>query len=112
VQYLQSVGLRGGDEVPWCGAFVHWCLSMAGAPSARTGLAAAWAKFGRPVQPTYGCITVLKPTEPGHSGHVGFLHAMESSRIWLVSGNSSNQVRISAYPKERLIYGSPFRWPG
>jgi uncharacterized protein (TIGR02594 family) len=111
VGYLRSVGLRAGDETAWCGAFVHWCLQSAGAPSARTGLAAAWAKFGRAVQPTYGAITVLKPTEPGHSGHVGFLHAMESSRVWLLSGNSSNRVRISAYPRERLIAGAAFRWP-
>jgi uncharacterized protein (TIGR02594 family) len=111
VAYLRSVGLGGGDEVPWCGAFVHWCLSRVGAPSANTGLAAAWAKFGRGVQPVYGAITVLKPTEPGHSGHVGFLHAMEQSRIWLLSGNSGDRVRISSYPRERLIAGSPFRWP-
>ena len=111
VQYLRSLNLRGGDETAWCGAFVHWCLAAVGAPSARTGLAAAWAKFGRAVQPTYGAITVLKPTEPGHSGHVGFLHAMESSRVWLLSGNSSNRVRISAYPRERLISGAAFRWP-
>jgi uncharacterized protein (TIGR02594 family) len=111
VAYLASVGIRAGDEMAWCGAFVHWCLASAGAPSARTGLAAAWGRFGRGVQPTYGAITVLKPTEPGHSGHVGFLHALESSRVWLLSGNSSNRVRISAYPLERLIGGSAFRWP-
>jgi uncharacterized protein (TIGR02594 family) len=109
--YLRSLNLRGGDEVPWCGAFVHWCLTQAGAPSAKTGLAAAWSRFGRSVQPVYGAITVLKPTEPGHSGHVGFLHAMESSRVWLLSGNSSNRVRISAYPRERLIDSAAFRWP-
>jgi uncharacterized protein (TIGR02594 family) len=111
MQYLRSLNLGGGDETAWCGAFVHWCLSQAGAPSARTGLAAAWGKFGRGVQPTYGAITVLLPTEPGHSGHVGFLHAMESSRVWLLSGNSGNRVRISAYRRDRLSAGSPFRWP-
>lgn len=111
LQYLASVGLSGPDETSWCGAFTHWCLRAVNYPSANTGLAAAWANFGRPVQPTYGAITVLKPLAAGASGHVGFLHAIVGDQVWLLSGNSGNSVRIHPYPQSKLIDHQPFRWP-
>lgn len=111
LQYLASVGLSGPDETSWCGAFVNWCLRAAGMPSANTGHAASWAGFGRAVRPTYGAITVLKPLAQGASGHVGFLHAIVGDQVWLLSGNSSNSVRISAYSQSKLIDTNPFRWP-
>jgi uncharacterized protein (TIGR02594 family) len=112
VAYLRSVGINGHDETAWCGAFVNWCLVNAGVRSAGTGLAAGWLNFGRAVVPTYGAITVLKPTEAGNSGHVGFLHAQDANNVWLISGNSSNRIRLSAYPRHRLYNSTPFRWPG
>ncbi len=112
VTYLRSVGINGHDETAWCAAFVNWCLLSAGVRGAGTGLASGWVNFGRAVGPTYGAITVLKPTEPGNSGHVGFLHAQDANNVWLISGNSSNRIRLSAYPKSRLYNSTPFRWPG
>jgi hypothetical protein len=44
------------------------------------------------------------------SGHIGFLHAEDDTNVWLLSGNSHNQVRIAAYPKSKLIANAPFRW--
>ena len=32
-------------------------------------------------------------------------------QVWLLSGNSSNSVRISAYSQSKLIDTNPFRWP-
>ena len=111
LQYLGSVGLGGPDETSWCAAFVNWCLQCAGAPRANTGRAASWATFGRAVRPTYGAITVLQPLVAGASGHVGFLHAIVDNQIWLLSGNSDNQVRLSPYHTDKLIGHEPFRWP-
>ena len=112
LQYLASVGLGGPDETSWCGAFTNWCLRAAGYPSANTGHAASWANWGRAVQPVYGAVTVLKPLAAGASGHVGFLHAIVGSQVWLLSGNSSNAVRLSAYDSSKLIdHAHPFRWP-
>jgi uncharacterized protein (TIGR02594 family) len=111
LQYLASVGLNAPDETSWCGAFVNWCLQVSGFPSAGTAHAASWAGFGRAVQPTYGAITVLQPLAQGASGHVGFLHAIVGDQVWLLSGNSSNAVRISAYPLSKLIAHGALRWP-
>ena len=111
VEYLASVGIRGGDETSWCAAFVNWNLLNSGFQGYRTGLAGQWINFGRAVAPTYGCIVVMQPLSAGASGHVGFLHAMDQSNVWLLSGNSANRVRISAYSRGKLAAGQCFRWP-
>jgi uncharacterized protein (TIGR02594 family) len=107
-QYLASVGIAGPDETSWCGAFVNWCLRVAGYRAANTGMAAAWSSFGRSVQPVYGAIAVLSPLATGSSGHVGFLHAITGDRVWLLSGNSASAVRLSSYPQSKLV---ALRWP-
>ena len=53
----------------------------------------------------------MKETDQANSGHIGFLHAMDATNVWLLSGNSKNQVRIAAYPKNKLIHNAPYRWP-
>ncbi|MDB6003171.1 MAG: hypothetical protein JWR15_158 [Prosthecobacter sp.] len=98
VEYLASVGIRGGDETSWCAAFVNWSLLKSGCRGYNTGLAGQWINFGRAVAPTYGCIVVMQPLSAGASAHVGFLHALDQSNVWLLSGNSANRVRISATP--------------
>ncbi len=65
VEYLASVGIRGGDETSWCAAFVNWNLLNSGFQGYRTGLAGQWINFGRAVAPTYGCIVVMQPSAPG-----------------------------------------------
>ncbi|WP_395716175.1 LysM peptidoglycan-binding domain-containing protein [Prosthecobacter sp.] len=111
IEYLASVGVRGGDETSWCAAFVNWSLRRAGFRGHGTGLAGQWIGFGRAVAPTYGCIVVTQPLSAGASGHVGFLHAMDQKNVWLLSGNSANRVRISAYSRGKLAAGQCFRWP-
>lgn len=111
VEYLASVGIRGGDETSWCAAFVNWSIRRAGFRGHNTGLAGPWISYGRPVVPAYGCIVVTKPLSAGASGHVGFLHAMDRTNVWLLSGNSANRVRISAYSRQKLADGQCFRWP-
>lgn len=111
VEYLASVGIRGGDETSWCAAFVNWCIRKAGFKGHQTGLAGPWISYGRAVAPTYGCIVVTQPLSAGASGHIGFLHALDERNAWLLSGNSANRVRISAYSRSKLAAGQCFRWP-
>lgn len=116
LEYLRSVGIGGSllhDETAWCAAFAFWCLARSGYPGCRSGRVAEWHGWGRPVMPVYGAVCLLQPlaADQASSGHVGFLHAMDDDNVWLLSGNSANRVRISAYPKNKLIPGSPYRWP-
>lgn len=113
-QYLASVGLPNKpDETAWCAAFVNWCLEQSGYRGAKSGRVSDWWGWGRPVAATYGAICILQPlgSDQATSGHIGFLHAMDATNVWLLSGNSKNSVRISAYPKNKLIHNSPYRWP-
>lgn len=112
--YLASVGLPGfSDETAWCAAFTNWCIEQAGYRGGKSGRVSDWWSWGRPVAATYGAICILQPLtrDQASSGHIGFLHAMDAKNVWLLSGNSSNQVRISAYPKNKLIHNGPYRWP-
>lgn len=116
LEYLASAGLSGTllkDETAWCAAFAFWCLWKSGYPGQRSARVADWHAWGRPVHPAYGCICILQPltTDQASTGHIGFLHAMDEANVWLLSGNSANRVRISAYPKAKLHPGTPFRWP-
>lgn len=111
IEYLASVGVKGGDETSWCAAFVNWSIRKAGFHGHNTGLAGQWISYGRAVAPTYGCVVVMQPLSAGASGHVGFLHALDLSNVWLLSGNSANRVRISAYSRGKLAAGQCFRWP-
>lgn len=116
LEYLASAGIAGSllkDETAWCAAFAYWCLWKSGYPGRRSARVADWHGWGRAVVPAYGAVCILQPltTDQASSGHMGFLHAMDETNVWLLSGNSANQVRISAYPKAKLHPGSPFRWP-
>lgn len=115
LEYLRSCGISGSllhDETAWCAAFVNWCVKNAGFQSAGSARVSDWWNWGRAVVPTYGAICILQPLtiDQASSGHIGFLHAIEGDNVWLLSGNSKNQVRIAAYPKAKLQQ-NPFRWP-
>lgn len=115
IEYLKSCGLTGSllkDETAWCAAFVNWCIKRSGYQPQGSARVSDWWGWGRPVAATYGAICILQPltVDQAGSGHIGFLHAQDATNVWLLSGNSKNQVRISAYPKSKLIHNAPYRW--
>lgn len=115
LEYLKSCGISGNllhDETAWCAAFVNWCVLRSGYKPCGSAKVSNWWGWGRPVVPTYGSICILQPltVDQASSGHIGFLHAQDATNVWLLSGNSKNQVRISAYPRSKLITNAPFRW--
>lgn len=115
LEYLKSCGIGGGllrDETAWCAAFVNWCVLRSGYRPQGSAKVSDWWGWGRPVAATYGAICILQPltVDQASSGHIGFLHAQDATNVWLLSGNSQNQVRISAYPKTKLIHNAPYRW--
>ncbi len=115
LEYLQSCGIGGNllhDETAWCAAFVNWCVKCSGYQPRGSARVSDWWSWGRPVVATYGAICIMQPltVDQAGSGHIGFLHAQDATNVWLLSGNSHNQVRIAAYPKSKLIPNAPFRW--
>jgi signal peptidase II len=55
------------------------------------------------VAPTYGCIVVTQPLSAGARGHVGFLHAMDQTNVWLLSGNSAALSLLSTAISVALV---------
>ncbi len=103
------------DHVPWCGAFVSFCLGKAGIPIGKgangkgSALAADWLKWGKPVDtPLVGCVVVLKPLAAGASGHVGFFVRIAGGQVQMLAGNQSDAVNVTPYP---LSYVRGYRWP-
>ncbi len=52
------------DDVPWCSAFVNWCMVQAGQPRTNSMMAISWKKLWREGtdvgRPAYGAIAVIQ----------------------------------------------------
>jgi uncharacterized protein (TIGR02594 family) len=102
------------DEVPWCSAFanwIHWHVRLGRSKSLR---ARSWLEVGKGIpldDATHGDIIVIKRgkgNQPGPEitdapGHVGFYAGMFGEFIEILGGNQSDTVKISRYPRQRLL---------
>jgi len=122
LQYHKTTTLKATqDEVPWCAAFVNWCLIQAGKKGCNSAAAISWLDWGQKLeQPRVGAITVMHnkakkkaydaSTGSSSGNHVSFFVSQTTSHITLFGGNQSSQVKESIYPLERFeILG--YRWP-
>jgi uncharacterized protein (TIGR02594 family) len=98
------------DEIPWCAAFVGWCMVEVGIHPTRSAAARSWLPWGRSLGdiPALGAVAVLSRGAPP-SGHVGFYVGHSNPReILLLGGNQSNSVCIRPFPTSRVL---SYRWP-
>lgn len=109
--YHSTTALRAtSDEVPWCSAFVNWCMVQARQRGTGSAAARSWLEWGEPLQrPRLGCVVILQSSRGPNAGHVG-LYWMQrnASQIWLYGGNQDNAVGVKAYPRIDII---GLRWP-
>ena len=100
---------RGGiktDEVPWCAAFVGFCLEQSGIVSSRFESARSYLTWGVATEPCYGCIVVF---ERKGGGHVGFVVGKDRfNNLLVLGGNQGNAVSIAAFNPNRVV---GYRWP-
>lgn len=108
VEYHSATTLKATeDSVPWCSAFVSWCLEQAKIKSTKNAWARSYLQWGKKLDnPRYGCIVVFSRGE--NSGHVAFFQAETESTIMVIGGNQNDSVCIKEYPKSRLL---GYRWP-
>lgn len=87
------------DDTPWCAAFLDSIARQVGAPSTSSLLALDWLKIGHPIEsPAFGDVVCFDWTKIGESGgHVGLVVALFPTLIYVLGGNESNRVQISAY---------------
>lgn len=112
VAMLRHVGIRrGGDETPWCAAFVNWVLEHAGVDGTGSAMARSFTHWGDSVpnpeiEARPGDVCVLwRKSRTSASGHVGFFQRFErgGKRICLLGGNQRNRVGSKSYPIGRLL---------
>lgn len=110
LQYQSACSFNAKDEeVPWCSSFANWVMKQAGIRGSGEASARSWLKWGQQLQqPRRGAITVLSRPGAPTNGHVAFYLGEEGGKLKLLGGNQENQVKVSYYPKDRLL---SYRWP-
>ena len=107
-EYLKSVNQGSDDEIPWCGAFINWCLEKAGYSGTKSGLAKSYLNWGYKIDtPILGAIAVFDRGKYKWQGHVGIYLDEDKYYIYIISGNVDNKVCIRAMSKSKLI---EYRW--
>ena len=102
------------DEVPWCSAFVNYICYLCRHQRSKDLRARSWLNVGRGIQleqAEAGDIVVIKRgggDQPGPEvidakGHVGFYAGMFGGFIEILGGNQSDTVKVSRYPRDRLL---------
>lgn len=133
LEYLACCPVAPGepdhDEIPWCAAFVGWCLKKANYPYTRKRNARSYLDYGVPLQaPRFGCLVIFSADARGPaSGHVAFYAESKppapppppitpglAPRLVpppmhkVYGGNQGNMVRVAPYPVSRVL---GYRWP-
>lgn len=108
IKYFDEIGFDGAklkDETAWCSAFANWVCLKAGVESTKKLNARSWLKIGEKVEtPELGDVVVFwRDSKQSWKGHVAFFVRETKDFIYVLGGNQSNQVKVSAYPKERLL---------
>ncbi|MBS9775009.1 MAG: TIGR02594 family protein [Tenacibaculum sp.] len=108
LKYFNELGYDGTklhDETSWCSAFANWVCKRAGLPYTGKLTARSWLNVGERVYtPKMGDIAVFWRESPeSWKGHVAFFIRETPNWVYVLGGNQSDQVKISAYPKFRLL---------
>jgi uncharacterized protein (TIGR02594 family) len=107
LKYFQSIGYDWvkEDETAWCSAFVNWVAKVCGHKYSGKLNARSWLDVGTPVEfPILGDVVILWRESPNSwKGHVGFYINETGNNYWILGGNQMNSVRISQYPKNRIL---------
>ena len=108
-----SLGAQTSDQVPWCAAFVSWCMANCGndkvaSANLRTAWAPTWLNWGFSVgRPVMGAVALTGPREDGTPGHMGFVIGENNTTISLLAGNQGNAVSKADIPKVDVV---GYRW--
>ena len=111
VQYAHEIG-QGSvahDETAWCAAFVGAMLARGERSHTGSLLARSYLNWGVKLSAAQlGAIAILERPGDSNAGHVGFVVGLAGERIFLLGGNQSNRVCVSAFDIKRVL---SLRWP-
>lgn len=105
----------GDDSVPWCSGFVNYVAWLLRLPRSKSLRARSWLTVGEVItledaEPGFDVVILKRGggDQPGPDvieapGHVGFFAGVDGENVQLLGGNQSDSVRLSSYPKSRLL---------
>jgi uncharacterized protein (TIGR02594 family) len=97
------------DEVAWCAAFVGASLERASVASTRSLLARSYLGWGHAIDKgRLGAVAVFSRGPDQGAGHVGFYLDRDATRVFVLGGNQSDAVTVTAIESHRLL---GLRWP-
>lgn len=111
VEYDSATSLGAkSDEVPWCAAFVGWCLREVGIEGTGSARARSYLQWGRPLtEPQVGAVCVLERGDPAlGQGHVFFWMDEHHGLVYGWGGNQGDRVGLMGFTAERVL---GYRWP-
>lgn len=89
----------------WCSAMLSFYAKKCGYEYHKELNARGWLKM--PVvtlKPRLGDVVVLWRNNPtSWEGHVALFVGWTTNKVYLLGGNQSNQINITAYPRDRII---------
>jgi len=92
------------DEIPWCAAFMNWCLQKAGGRGTRSAMARSFLAWGKKVlKPKPGDLVVFKRGSDGISGHVAFYVSETKTSVKVLGGNQYSSVSIILMDKADIL---------
>lgn len=105
VEYHQATSLKAtDDETPWCSSFVNWCFKQVGIPGTGSAAARSWLKWGMTVDiPQEGDLVIFRRGSSPTAGHVAFFVKSQGTLVYVLGGNQSDQVKVSAYKRSDVI---------
>lgn len=110
IEYHDSCTLHAKeDEIPWCSAFVNWCMQKCGFKGTRSAAAKSWLQWGRELADTEyqpGAIVVFD--WQNGSGHVGFMYDWDENGVTVLGGNQSDTVNETRFKWDNVV---GVRWP-
>lgn len=106
--YVDAVGSKYADVVPWCMAFTNAMLERTGYRGTRSLLARSALTWGKQLsRPVSGAIGVWRRGK-AWQGHVGIVDEVGRGFVWLISGNERDAVTRTKYLTATCL---GWRWP-
>lgn len=105
--YLDVVGKRMADSIPWCAAFVGAMLVRSGEKSSGSLMARSYLQYGDRCGAKPGAIVVFARGRPPF-GHVAFVESVSGNYVVCIGGNQGDAVTRRTFSR---ISALGFRWP-
>jgi uncharacterized protein (TIGR02594 family) len=108
LEFFDELGydwVNDDSTTSWCSAMLSYYAKKCGYEYHKALDARGWLKMPIYVlQPRVGDIVVLWRNNPtSWEGHVGLFISTAGSKVYLLGGNQSNQINITAYPRDRIL---------